>query len=157
MSDSALDDLRFLEKRFRGVLDLIPKFEKITSLENYLVELEKRKGNIQSEVHEEELVLDSLKTDKDLAKKEAAKIIVVAKEEVSRVVSIAKTEAHGILVSANEEASKIIQTAEKAAEVLNQSITEKKNAIGALDVEISKKQDAVDYLKSELSRLKSKL
>ena len=157
MSDSALDDLRFLEKRFRGVLDLVPKLEKITSLENYLLELEKRRASLVEKVEAEEDSLDALVLSKDTVNKEIAQTLADAKDAAKVLIASAKSEAHDVIFSANEEASKIVQAAKDAAQAADQKLLEKKAQIGALDVDIAKKQDAADYLKSELARLKSKL
>ena len=153
---SALDDLRFLEKRFRGILDLIPTLEKVSSLEGQEKELS--------------LAVDKLKSDYVSAKEDLAKasdgitaatlqaqaivqnaidqseaILDNAAEEDKEIISLAKSEAASIIADAKSEADKIV--AKEAS---------KASLLAELDKKIAEQTDKLSALNAELSKIKAK-
>lgn len=154
---SALDDLRFLEKRFRGILELIPQLEDVSSLDSQIKEFT---------VSVEKLKFDYASAKEDLIKakdavsysaSEAKTIVQNAVDQSEAIIDNAKDEAKAITNAAKDEASDLVAVANAQVQNILSEKTSKEKSLAALDVSIKEKQDIYNDLTSKLAALKSKL
>lgn len=154
---SAIDDLRFLEKRFRGILELLPTLEGVSSVENHLKELLAKKDYLIKEVSKSQAEVDAVvvAAQKDLEAKIAG--IKAAESEAKAIVQQAKTAAEGIIANADVKAAEVIKVASTKADELLAEQKAQKDVLSNLNSLVSEKQAIYNELTGKLSALKAKL
>ena len=129
---AAIEDLLWLDKRFRNILSLLPRLEGIASLENFESELKKAVADHQA-------ALATLKGDVDAWKN----VIENQKVTASEIVEDARSEADQVVKNAYEEAERLRQ---EAREGLTQEISN-------LAAQKQKKTKEVDELAKKSNEL----
>lgn len=154
---SAIDDLRFLENRFRGILELLPTLEGVASVENHLKELRAKKDWLVKEVSKSQAEVDAVvaSAQKDLETKVAS--IKAAEAEAKSIVDKAKAQADVIIAKAVKDADSVKKEASEEVANFNTLIDTKTKEVSLLGDEVSKKTAEYTEITAKLAALKAKL
>lgn len=153
---AATQDLLWLARRFRGVVELIPQLEALSSLENAINEAHARLEQLQSQhvdylsaVAEAERALEASRKDREAILQETA-------AEVARIKEEAVSEARRV----KEEASAAIQAeTEKAQDerkAIAKAIASRKNELAKVVEEHDQALARLASIKSEIESLKAR-
>lgn len=154
---SAIDDLRYIAKRFQGVLELVPTLEGIDSVENHLKELRVKKDQLVKEVANEAEKLKAAKDFTEDAGQEGITLVAAAKAKASDILANAEAKAEATLNDAIDSANKTVQEAEVKAFEVREDIKMQEKALAILGTMVSEKQALYDELTGKFADLKSKL
>ena len=140
---TAIEDLQFLQKRFAGILELLPTLEGISSVENHLKELRAKRDWMVKEVEKEDSALNQAKT-------ETLRVLETANAEASAV----KADAKAVLDKAKAQADTIVAKATADAEGV---AAKSKAEVEGFDILIKAKTEEYKLLSAEADRLVDKL
>ena len=154
--EQAISDIQWFAKRAKGVIDILPKLEEISSLENNIKELKNQKEQSQKEIKE-----------LDEHKNKASDFIKEVIQETDNVRSVAATEAKAIVEKAKGEAQLIVGKAQVEAQKLNdqqmsylnstdKQINEKKLELDNLNSKVDFSRETLSNLEKEIDGLKKK-
>lgn len=153
---AAVTDLLWLQKRFEGILALLPKLEEVSSLESYAAELKSSIKGYEKEQAEAAAAKSAAQKEAAAAQTAAADAIALATEKAEQIISNAKEEAEKARQAARESA------ANEVIELQNQKLQKQKEVatlhakVTTLAAEIEAQQKAYDDLVSMINDLKAK-
>jgi cell division septum initiation protein DivIVA len=153
----AINDLVFLERRFKGLIEAIPHLQKIESLEGYVKELE-----TTVKTHQDSLLsLQALRA----AAEESLKGLEMAQEKrkvelaawVAEETQKAQEASKALLEAAEKEASDILQKASFEGNVIYAQIEDFKKNLAELEAQTAQAEDLYKKTQAKLLKIKESI
>lgn len=147
---NAINDLRFLETRFKNLMEIVPQLIELGSLENAVDE-----AKLQIDVLKKEITkLNNDKKDAENGLSDAQKVLDTRKKDFDVWLELEK-------VKARDDAGAIIQDAKDKAKTLLENAKDKADAIGKAVKEdealLATLKDKIDTATAQYAEITSKL
>lgn len=154
---NAINDLRFLETRFKNLMEVIPHLTELGSLENAMDEakrqIEKLKSDIDALVENKKVAEDALT--------EAQKVLDNRKKDFDAWLEIetakANNDAEAILATARVTAQRLIDNAKDKADQTNFAVKASEATLEDLQAKITLATDQHDKIQKKLQSIKDSL
>jgi chromosome segregation ATPase len=153
----AINDLVWLEKKFSGLVAIIPQLRDLANLESVNATLQAQKDTLSKEVSGLSSDVQAAKDAIRDQKKDQEALLRKYDKAVSDASIAAEAKSNEIIAEATSGASKIVANAEAEAKRFAAQAAEAKKALGAIVAEIADKQKVLDDLNSKLLKLKESL
>ena len=153
----AINDLVWLEKKFSGLVAIIPQLKDLANLESVNAALQAQKDTLSKEVSglsgDVAAAKDALKDQK----KDQEVLLRKYDKAVSDATLSAEAKAGEIIAEATSGASKIVANAEGEAKRFATEAALAKKSLEAVLAEVAEKQKVLDDLNARLQKLKESL
>lgn len=153
----AINDLVWLEKKFSGLMAIVPQLRELANLESVLLTLQSQKDILSKEAAE---LVEEVAAAKDAIKdqkKDQEALLRKYDKATADAVAAADQKAQSIIAEATSEASRKALAAEKEVERLSKEAVEAKKKLESLVAETAEKQKVLDDLNNKLQKLKESL
>jgi chromosome segregation ATPase len=157
VNNQAIEDLRFLGKRLKGIIELAGELESIQSLDNIIKERESVAQDASEKLLQARKDLVAIEKEKeahasDITKQEKAFEIKKAEEHKTLL-----SKESAILSAARDKASSIIQNAEKSYNSVTTSIKDKEAELASLSSAVSLAEEKLLSLNNAIQVLRNQL
>lgn len=153
----AIQDLLWVQKRFKNLFEAIPELEKLSSLENTIQERTAVIDKLDTETATKKDLLASLEAGIETVEVKSQQILDNASVAAQKAIEDAKAEAKAVLKEADEKSSRKVSKAQEAVSTLEQTIVDKQSVLDGLLGEISKAEAQHTAVLKAIQDLKSKL
>ena len=153
----AINDLVWLEKKFSGLVSIIPQLRDLANLESVNAALQAQKDTLSKEVAGLSSDVQAAKDAIRDQKKDQEALLRKYDKAVSDASLAAEAKAGEIIAEATSGASKLVANAEAEAKRFAAQAAEAKKALDSIVAETAEKQKILDDLSNKLLKLKESL
>lgn len=152
--DQAVNDLRWIGNRIKGVLAILPELENMTTLSSKIAESERflEEQKKQTAVNAEKLAAEQVRLSDLRAQGEVVR--AEAQNKAKQIIAEAQQVADGLIQRASDEAEDtLVGMQQKLADIKDQ-IASKKDELDRVVAEVRTNQDTFNSIKSRIQALK---
>lgn len=156
MSD-AVQDIKFLSERFRGILALSDTLTTKATLDNQVTELTKVVSDMKKTYNDLSSKYDDIKKTSDNLDVVNQNSLKAAEKTIQEKFDAADKECRDIIKDTNAQAEEILKSARVQLNTINETIKSKNHELYSISSEVNAAQVRLKNANQELTKLREKL